>query len=152
MLTRQTLNEESANDTRTRLLLDVGSFFTRKAPPKGTYRWQVTPSALEYTSIWYIYSPWSSGKFFTRYLFWSSFLLSSSSRRRFYLHWPSRQAAVPSVVSSPPRYVPSFLLCIGFEAFPLLIHVHRILPLTLSHYRRQNTKKNVPYWYNKYTI
>ena len=48
-------------------------------------------------------------------IFWSSLLLSSSTRRRFYPQRSSGQAVVTGVVPSSPRYVPSFLSRIGFS-------------------------------------
>ena len=49
------------------------------------------------------------------FFFVPSLLLSSSTRRRFYPQRSSGQAVVTGVVSSTPRYVPSFLSGIGFS-------------------------------------
>ena len=56
----------------------------------------------------------------------SSFLLSSSTRTRFYPQRSSGQAVVTGVVPSPPRYVPLIFIA-HRSAFPLLVDFHRML-------------------------
>ena len=116
--------------SRVRLLSAEGGLAARHHGSNGgRYEWDQCPHAWLLRKFCYYYQV---------SIFLSSFLLSSSTRRRF-CPWRPGQVVVTGVVPSSPRYVASFSSRIGFN-IPTVGRTHTIVRLQTRTRRKDGTE------------